>query len=132
MTAFEFSTPDGAIVKGKNLSRLCRDHNLNYDNMRKLLNGKIGQYRGWFSTKTSKSRKRLARIRQTIYNLNTGQFTKIGLSQTKLAASFSLSKSKLSRLLTGKRLMYKGWVLDSTYSILYGKPQTQKLGRIVT
>jgi hypothetical protein len=132
MTAFKFKSPDGEIIKGKNLSEFCRKHNLNYDNMRKLLKGKVAQCKGWFSTTSAKSLKRLDGIKETLYNLNTGQVTRIGLSQTKLAASYQLNKSKLNRLLRGKRLMYRGWVLSNTYSILYGKPKIQKLGRNVT
>lgn len=139
MTAFKFRSPNGEIIKGKNLSEFCRKHNLNYDNMCKLLKGKIAQCKGWFSTKSAKSLKRLNKTKQIIHNLNTGEFVKIGLSQTKLAFSYRLRRNKLNRLLTGKRLIYKGWVLNDTYSILYGSPIQlhdkaiqQKLGRNVT
>lgn len=44
---FCFKSPSGEIIKGKNISKFCRDHKLSTTEVYKLLNKKIKTYKGW-------------------------------------------------------------------------------------
>lgn len=44
---FELLSPDNKLVKGINLSRFCKDNNLVYNCIHKVLSGELWTHRGW-------------------------------------------------------------------------------------
>lgn len=50
---FELLSPDNKIVRGNNLSRFCRNNNLEYNCIRKVINGEIWKHQGWMRPDTT-------------------------------------------------------------------------------
>lgn len=117
------------MVKGKNLKQFCANNNLGYWGMYKLMRGQYAQNLGWRAFH-SKSKKDMDKEKRVLHNLYTGEEATLGPLQYKFAEEHGLHHSILGELLNGKRIVYKGWVLDSTYQIMYGKLSIQKFEHI--
>lgn len=50
---FELLSPEMQIVKGINLSQFCKNNNLEYNCIRKVLNGELWEHKGWMRADTT-------------------------------------------------------------------------------
>jgi hypothetical protein len=48
---FELINPNGELIDGVNITKFCKENNLNYDNVRRVLSGKQSHHKGWTKPK---------------------------------------------------------------------------------
>jgi hypothetical protein len=44
---FQIINPEGKVIDGVGITKFCNENNLNYDNIRKVLNGTQREHKGW-------------------------------------------------------------------------------------
>lgn len=110
MKTFVLKSPDGEIVRGWNLSKFAREHNLDINLIGKVANGEIWQHKGWTHPDKS-SEVFLTRL--------TGRFTFVDpngeIVEVKSLREFctekGLSYRCLAQVARGLKAQYKGWTL---------------------
>lgn len=121
--SFLLISPNGKIVEGKNIRQFCRDHNLNREGIKNLINfrGKVRSFKGWtrsfedylvlkcygsFSNYNSSKQKP-----EYIKNPE-GKIFKV-TNQSAFCKENQLETSSLCLLLKNKIKTHKGWTLSS-------------------
>jgi hypothetical protein len=111
MKTFTLKSPDGEIVKGWNLSKFSREHNLDINLIGKVVNGEVWQHKGW--THPGKSKEDFM-IRLT------GNFTLVSpegeIVKVKNVGKFcndrGLEYKYVAQVVRGHKTQYKGWTLQ--------------------
>lgn len=116
---FKFISPTGAIVTGINLTEFCEVNGLCYRAMKYLRQGTRKQHNGWhsFAPASLEHAKRPHHV--YLVNVKTGERLSLNRSVKKIALEYKLTYRHLSQLINGKKLQYKGWVLNSTYNNIF-------------
>ena len=113
---FELMSPEGEIIKGKNIRKFCKENGLNPSNITNLLSGKGKSCKGWKlpSTKLiSKQSFSLTISREYKIMSPTGEIIE-GKNVSELCRKFGLSVSAIINVLNENLYSYKGWKLPST------------------
>jgi group I intron endonuclease len=108
---YEIMSPDGKIIRGRNVSEFCRKNNLFSSAIIDVLNGKLCSHQGWKLPTTkfyggdliSKSLEKDYKIISPEGIIFTGKGVRT------LCRKFNLSESGISEVLNGKKKHYKGW-----------------------
>lgn len=116
---YRLINPDGKVVRGKGLKDFCKKYNFPYNSVVKLIQGKLLSYKGWHTFRADSFSKLKNKQRQLI-NLNTGERVSLSIPRKEIIARYKMTPSALTQLLTGKKIAYKGWVLDNTYELITG------------
>lgn len=110
-------SPDGEKHRVINRRKFAEAHNLKKGAVDKLVSGERHSINGWFST-SPKSRAKKKKQEITLIHLLTKEVRKVGFIKD-FAKEFDICKYALCELVNGKRLSHKGWILLTTYKLLY-------------
>jgi group I intron endonuclease len=123
---YEIMSPYGKIIKGKNISKFCRENGLSIRNISNVLSGKVKSCKGWKLPSTELiglESRALTTSRDYELMSPDGKIIK-GRNVSELCRKYNLKSSAISRILNGKLCSYKGWKLPSTK--LFGRSVTSK------
>jgi group I intron endonuclease len=113
---FELMSPEGEIIKGKNIRKFCKENGLNPSNITNLLSGKGKSCKGWKLPSTKLIGKKsfsLTISREYKIMSPTGEIIE-GKNVSELCRKFGLSVSAIINVLNENLYSYKGWKLPST------------------
>jgi len=108
---YEIMSPDGEIIKGKNVSQLCRDYGLANSALINVLNGKLYSHKGWKlpSTELIGGELTTKRLEKEYRLISPDGIIFEGKGVRTLCRKFNLNEGSISEVLSGKRKHYKGW-----------------------
>lgn len=115
---FSFTSPDGIVYSGKNITKFAREHNLNPDALLSLRSYKQYSHRGWTLTNSCKIRlKRPLRSwdrpnygKEYCLESPDGEYHYIIVGEMRpFAEENNLLSGGLSKLINEKLKTYKGW-----------------------
>lgn len=108
---YEIMTPDGKIIKGKNVSELCREYGLANSALINVLNGKLYSHKGWKlpSTELIGGALTAKRLEKEYRLISPDGIVFEGKGVRTLCRKFNLNEGSISEVLSGKRKHYKGW-----------------------
>jgi hypothetical protein len=116
-----FINSEGNTITTRTIKEFQTLANMPYCLARALALGKRGRLRGWCSTAKRAKRQR-ERFMTVLVHKDTGVSKILGQSVKKFARDHGLCLNELSRLVNGKCVMYRGWILKSTLDAMSGNP----------
>ena len=125
---FELMSPEGKIIKGKNIKKFCEENKLPYSNINNLLLGKGKSCKGWKLPNTKlvgKQSYALTISREYEIMSPNGEIIK-GKNVSKFCRKYDLSISAIINVLNEKLYSHKGWKLSCT-ELVGGKMTSKKL-----
>jgi len=115
---FTFISPNGDVVKSKNLRHFSAQHSLPYSHVRDLACGRFQCYRGWLSPKAT--RKRRKRFTTVLVNSKDGTRHTLGQTVSGFARAHNLCANELYKLINGRKWMYRHFCLEKTLQLVEG------------
>lgn len=108
---YEIMSPDGELIKGKNVSEFCRKYNLSTGAITNVLNGKLYSHKGWKlpSTELVGGALTTKRLEKKYKLISPDGVVFEGKGVRTLCRKFNLNEGSISEVLSGKRKHYKGW-----------------------
>lgn len=116
---YRFISPEGKKVTGVSLKAFAEKHGMHRVLVSRLKRGAMAVYKGWHAY-TPISLAHLAKLQRFIIHLDSGEKVSLNCKQKDLYERYGFVHSHLSQLLSGKKIQYKGWVLDSTHRTIRG------------
>ena len=108
---FTIMSPEGDIIKGKNVAEFCRENNLHSGEISKVLSGKAKSHKEWKLPETKLiGRQSTSETKSKYFQLISpdGILYK-DKNIFKFCVENNLSHSCISRVLSGKQKHHKGW-----------------------
>jgi group I intron endonuclease len=111
---YEFINQNGEIAKGKNLTKFCRENNLNRRHMIEVINGKALSHKGWKLLTTEKvgHEYRTEKQAKIFKIISPNDEIVVAKNIRKFCRDNNLNYEKIRMVLNGKRKSYKGWRLE--------------------
>lgn len=108
MKTFVLRSPTGELVRGWNLSKFSREHNLDNTLLGKVVNGEVWQHKGW--TNPEKSPEEFLTRLTGSFTLKSpeGEVVK-GSNLGRFCAERGLNYRHLAPVVRGHKAQYKGW-----------------------
>jgi len=113
-TMRKFISPTGEVVKTKTIKEFSDKYGLEPVGARMLACGMLKSFHGWMSFHP-KAKKKRKRIMTKLINVQTYAEETLGNTVRAFADKHNLCSYEVCNLLTGKRFIYKNWVLRKTY-----------------
>lgn len=110
---FTLKSPTGEIIEGKNVSKFCRENNLNRAEIFKVFSGRAKSHKGWSLPETKKiGHESSAEKKSKQFTLRspTGEIVK-GKNISKFCRENNLNQGTICSLFSGKVKSHKGWTL---------------------
>jgi Mor family transcriptional regulator len=107
---------DGTKVRTKTVKQFAERYGLRESNARSLASGCAQYLKGWMSSHP-RSKARRKRVMTEFVNSKTGERFRIGKAVAEFCRKHGLAKNDVYKVVNGRILSLKGWMLASTYDI---------------
>lgn len=113
---FNIKSPDGEIIKVKNMSKFCRENSLNIRSISNVVSGKRNHHKGWTLpntnlkeiSKNAAKKSAESRSKSFIIKSPNGEILE-GRNINKFCKENNLNQGAITELLLKKIKSYKGW-----------------------
>jgi hypothetical protein len=106
----------GNVITTKTIREFSEKYSMSYRSSRALASGFRSRIKGWCSTNPKAKRAR-TRFTSRLINTKTGQSEILGQSVKGFAERHGLCMSELSKLINGRKVMYRDWCLSETLEL---------------
>ncbi len=116
---YKFISPEGETIRTKSIKEFAEKYQFNYSSAIQLSCGQRQYIKGWFSTHPKAKKKRM-RFLTVLVNTVTSEQTTLGSSLKEFADKHNLCMNEVCKLVNGKRIRYRNWMLKKTYDKTFG------------
>jgi hypothetical protein len=116
MALYSFISPQGTVVKTNSIQEFATTYGFRPSHARSLACGYHATAKGWCTTKPS-GRKRRKRFLTPLINVKNGTREVLGESVTGFARRHNLCKNEVYRLINGRSICYRGWMIENSYQL---------------
>jgi hypothetical protein len=116
---YSWISPTGEKIRTRTVKEFATKYNFPESHARDLACGYMKRYRKWCSghKRAAKARKRFTTV---LVNFRLGKREILGQTVTAFAAKHQLCKNELYKLINGRKIMYRGWMLERTHNLAQG------------
>jgi len=113
---FSFIGPTGEKIKTENIKKFAEQAGMHESHARDLACGYFKRFKGYCSThrRATKERERFLTV---LVNPKEGKRDIIGQSVTSFARKHGLCANEVYKLLLGRKILYRGWMLEQTHKL---------------
>lgn len=111
---YKFISPEGRVVEARTIKEFAETYGFRESNVRSLACGYNATLKGWCST-NKKAATRRKRFMTELLNVKTGERSILGKAVTEFAKARGLCVNELYKLVNRRKLIYRNWVLASTW-----------------
>jgi FAD synthase len=110
---YKWISPTGEVVKTKTIEEFSEKYHIRKSNAKSLVTGKRYRHKG-FCSYSPKAKQARGRFTMTLVHTKTGERKILGQSIRAFAREHHLCANELGKLINKHRIIYRGWVLEST------------------
>ena len=110
---YSFISPQNEIVQIGSANEFAELTGCGASMSQKMMSGTRSRYKGWCSTH-KRARKHLARFTTILVNTQNGDRKQLGMSVKAFARDHGLCFNELSKLVNGRKAIYRHWALEKT------------------
>ena len=111
-----FISPTGEVIRTSSLKQFADKYGLRHSNVQSLACGHFSTLKGFCSTHP-KVKKRRERVTTVLHDTKSEQDYVLGANMKTFAKAHNICYNDLSKLLTGRRIACKGYVLRKTWEM---------------
>jgi hypothetical protein len=116
---YRFINPKGEVIKTKTVKEFALQYGFAPSHARDLACGYLKKLNGWCSTHP-KAKKQRERFLTVLVNPRQGKREILGRSIAHFARDHGLCMNELWKLINGRKICYRGWMLEITHQLAQG------------
>src|SRR4051794_7902706 len=113
---YKFISPTGEVVRTKTVKEFSQQTGITYSHARDLACGYNARVGGWCSM-APRAKKHRKRFLTVLIHPRQGKREMVGQSVSNFAKKHSLCVNELYKLVNGRKICYRGWMLETSYEL---------------